>query len=195
MERFHGCSLEECGQWWLKDVSSSCEKLKGNLENPIGLVKVPLGVCGPLLFDGEHVKGYILCPFASTEGALVASISRGATALTRSGGVYTKVLEQTQIRSPLFRLRSIQEVDLLTKWVSNKLEEMRSMVSALSISPHREISHLPHKFPQIHTQIRIDFCKADKITKVCTETLDPLLVTLLHTCNYYYSNSPVFAMC
>lgn len=132
VERFHSCSLEECGHWWSnvgKDDSCSCENLKGNLENPIGLAKIPLGVCGPLLFIGEHVKGYSLCPFATTEGALVASITRGATALTRSGGVYTKVLEQTQIRSPSFRLRSIQEVDLLTKWISKKFEEMKSMVS------------------------------------------------------------------
>lgn len=129
MERFHSCSLEECGQWWSNVGKNDCENLKGNLENPIGLVKVPLGVCGPLLFAGEHVKGYYLCPFATTEGALVASISRGATALTRSGGVYAKVLKQTQLRSPLFRLRSIQEVDLLTKWISNKFEEMKSMVS------------------------------------------------------------------
>jgi hydroxymethylglutaryl-CoA reductase len=56
LERFGGCSLEHCGQWWLSEGSSdacSCIKLKGNIENAIGLAKVPLGVCGPLLFTGD----------------------------------------------------------------------------------------------------------------------------------------------
>lgn len=134
-ERFAGCSLEQCGQWWLKEGSNdscSCTKLKGNIENAIGLTKVPLAVCGPLLFNGEHVKGYCLCPLATTEGALVASVTRGATALTRSGGVYAKVLENTQIRSPYFRLRSMQEVDILAKWIASNFETAKNRVSLLS---------------------------------------------------------------
>lgn len=131
-EKFAGSSLEQCGQWWLREGTNdsySCTKLKGNLENVIGLAKVPLGVCGPLLFNGEDIKGYYLCPFATTEGALVASVTRGATALTRSGGVYAKVLESTQIRSPYFRLRSMHEVDLLTTWIASNSESIKNRVS------------------------------------------------------------------
>lgn len=132
-EQFAHCSLEQCGQWWLKEGSKdscSCTKLKGNVENVIGLAKVPLAICGPLLFNGEHINGYRLCPFATTEGALVASITRGATALTRSGGVYAKVSEKTQIRSPYFRLRSLQEVDYLIKWIDIHFETLKNMVSS-----------------------------------------------------------------
>ena len=130
-EKFGSCSLKHCGQWWLnegEDDSCSCIKLKGNIENPIGLAKVPLAICGPLLFRGENIKGYCLCPFATTEGALVASITRGACAITRSGGVYTKVLEQTQVRSPYFRLRLISEVDLFVKWTTDHLEHIKERV-------------------------------------------------------------------
>ena len=43
-----------------------------------------MGVIGPLLIKGDHVLNeHILCPFATTEGALVASSTRGATAMTR----------------------------------------------------------------------------------------------------------------
>lgn len=142
VEKFSSCSLEHCGQWWLNEGSndsSSCTKLKGNIENPIGLAKVPLAVCGPLLFRGENINGYCLCPFATTEGALVASITRGATALTRSGGVHVKVLEQTQIRSPYFRLRSIAEVDAFAKWTTSHFEHIKDRVSLhtcmLTLSP------------------------------------------------------------
>ncbi len=131
-EKFSSCSLKHCGQWWPNegnDDSCSCSKLKGNIENPIGLAKVPLAVCGPLLFTGGLINGYCLCPFATTEGALVASITRGATALTRSGGVRARVLEQTQVRSPYFRLRSILEVDMFVKWTTNNFEHIKERVS------------------------------------------------------------------
>lgn len=135
-EKLSGCSLEQCGQWWQDEGSSdscSCMKLKGNIENAVGLAKIPLGLCGPLLFRGEDIKGYCLCPLATTEGALVASVTRGATALTRSGGVYAMVLENTQIRSPYFRLRSMQEVDLLAKWITGNLGDIKSRVSLLLV--------------------------------------------------------------
>jgi hydroxymethylglutaryl-CoA reductase len=43
---------------------------------------------GPLLFQGEHTQGYVVAPMATTEGALVASVIRGATALNHAGGVH-----------------------------------------------------------------------------------------------------------
>lgn len=43
-----------------------------------------MGVAGPLLIKGDYVQEeQIVCPFATTEGALVASASRGAVAITR----------------------------------------------------------------------------------------------------------------
>lgn len=132
VEKFADCSLEQCGQWWLNEGSSdscSCAGLRGNIENPIGLAKVPLAVCGPLLIKGQHVDGLTLCPLASTEGALVASITRGATALTRAGGVRVRVLEQVQIRSPCFIFHSIDEVDLFARWLDSNFSTAQQRVS------------------------------------------------------------------
>ena len=132
-EKFGNCSLKQCGQWWLNEGthdSYSCQKLKGNIENSIGLAKVPLGLCGPLLIRGDHVQGYCLCPVATSEGAVVASITRGATALTQSGGVHVRVLEQTQIRSPYFVLRNSVEVDIFLKWIAKNFEVLQQRVSA-----------------------------------------------------------------
>ena len=135
-ERFSSSSLEHCGQWWSNegsDDSCSCLNLKGNIENPIGLAKIPLAICGPLLINGEHTKGYYLCPFATTEGALVASITRGATALTRSGGVYVKVFKQNQIRSPYFRFRNLMEVGIFMKWMTNNFDHIKEKVSRVCL--------------------------------------------------------------
>src|SRR5262245_38102542 len=64
--------------------------LTGNVENFVGSVEVPVGLAGPLLFAGDAARGSLVAPLATTEGALVASVSRGARALTLAGGVTTK---------------------------------------------------------------------------------------------------------
>jgi hydroxymethylglutaryl-CoA reductase (NADPH) len=61
------------------------EAMRGNIENPIGSVQMPLGVAGPLLVDGEHARGTFYVPMATTEGALVRSYERGMVMLTRAG--------------------------------------------------------------------------------------------------------------
>ncbi len=49
-------------------------------ENVIGYVGLPVGIVGPLIVDGEPI--YV--PLATTEGCLVASVNRGASAIRRS---------------------------------------------------------------------------------------------------------------
>lgn len=131
VEEFASCSLAHTGQWWSNEGSDdtcSCLNLKGNIESPIGLAKVPIGIAGPLLVKGDHVNGYVLCPFATTEGALVASASRGATALTRSGGTTVKIIEKAMYRCPAFKLRSMGEVDTFLKWISDNHQPIANQV-------------------------------------------------------------------
>ena len=54
-------------------------------ENLIGATAFPLGVAGPLLINN---KDHFI-PLATTEGALVASVSRGCKAINLSGGAKT----------------------------------------------------------------------------------------------------------
>ena len=70
----------------LEDTRLDAERLSSNIENMIGAVEVPVGIAGPLLFRGQEARGMIYAPMATTEGALVASVTRGATAITRAGG-------------------------------------------------------------------------------------------------------------
>lgn len=162
VENFASCSLEQCGQWWInegRDSSCSCTSMKGNIENPIGLAKMPLAVCGPLLFEGETVKGYYLCPFATTEGALVASVTRGATAVSQSGGVYAKVLEQTQIRSPYFRLCSIKDVDVFSSWIFNNFSQLKDRVSFHMYN----VGQLANRILYAYTVTTQKLCSSDNI--------------------------------
>lgn len=69
-----GLKLNAEERWWDED-------LKGIIENPIGFVKVPLAIAGPLKIQGDYAKGEFLIPFCTLEGSL--SISLG-TAITHN---------------------------------------------------------------------------------------------------------------
>ena len=60
-----------------KDYSNYQTATKSCCENVIGYVPVPLGLAGPLLVNGRVYN----VPIATTEGALVASLSRGCRAV------------------------------------------------------------------------------------------------------------------
>jgi hydroxymethylglutaryl-CoA reductase len=102
------------------------------LENVIGLAKVPVGVAGPLLIHGEDVNGYELLPMATTEGALIASATRGATALTRSGGVWAVSQQQKISRAPVFYLRTGREATVLLDWLESNQTRLQSQIEEYS---------------------------------------------------------------
>jgi len=75
--------------------------LSGNVENPIGVTQMPLGLAGPLRINGEHAQGDFYIPMATTEGTLVASYSRGMRILSAVGGVKTTIIERYMQRAPI----------------------------------------------------------------------------------------------
>jgi NADP-dependent 3-hydroxy-3-methylglutaryl-CoA reductase len=107
-------------------------RLAGNVENAIGAVEVPVGVAGPLLFRGRAARGVLYAPFATTEGALVASASRGATAVTAAGGVRTRVLAQRMTRAPVFEFGGVGEAARFAEWVAAQLPALRARVREVS---------------------------------------------------------------
>ncbi|MDX7990744.1 hydroxymethylglutaryl-CoA reductase [Xenorhabdus littoralis] len=62
--------------------------LIGTIENYVGMVGIPIGLAGPLHIEGSYAKGDFIVPLATTEGALVASFSRGMQVLTEAGGCH-----------------------------------------------------------------------------------------------------------
>jgi len=71
--------------------STASEQMRGNIENPVGAVQVPVGIAGPLAIRGNYANGIFYVPLATTEGALVRSYERGMVTLTRAGGVTTRL--------------------------------------------------------------------------------------------------------
>ena len=101
----------------LDTTGLDARELTGNLENFAGSVEVPVGLAGPLLFIGGAVRGSVVAPLATTEGALVASASRGARAITAGGGVTTRVLSRRMSRAPAFEFADIAAAGRFTGWL------------------------------------------------------------------------------
>ena len=99
-----------------------------NIENPIGAVQVPVGVVGPLLVKGEYAKGEYYVPLATTEGALIASVSRGVKALTESGGVTVRVISNGMTRAPVLRFDSVLDAVRFVEWLDSNWEKLRETV-------------------------------------------------------------------
>jgi NADP-dependent 3-hydroxy-3-methylglutaryl-CoA reductase len=116
----------------LEETRLIADRLNGNIENAIGAVEVPVGVAGPLLMLGEAARGVVYAPFATTEGALVASASRGATALTRAGGVVTRVLRQRMTRAPVFEFTSESEARAFAEWLPRQIAMLREYCGHVS---------------------------------------------------------------
>ena len=97
------------------------QKIHGQCcENVIGYVQIPLGVAGPILVNG---KEYYL-PLATTEGALVASTSRGAKAIVESGGCVTEICRDGMTRAPVFVCKSAKEAREIQTFCENQFDEI-----------------------------------------------------------------------
>jgi hydroxymethylglutaryl-CoA reductase (NADPH) len=107
-------------------------RLAGNIENFVAGVEVPVGLAGPLEFHGAHATGSIVAPLATTEGALVASASRGARAITLSGGVTTRMLSQRMVRAPAWEFDDIAAAARFVAWVHQQRDLISAQVGRVS---------------------------------------------------------------
>ena len=98
-------------------VLAEAETYSGNVENMIGMLRMPIGVTGPLRVNGFHAKGDYVVPLATTEAALVASYARGADVITRSGGATAALLSEGVVRSPAFVFADLVQAGSFVAWV------------------------------------------------------------------------------
>ncbi|KPV71559.1 uncharacterized protein RHOBADRAFT_40375 [Rhodotorula graminis WP1] len=85
-------------------------------ENVVGYMPLPVGIAGPLRIDGAVLP----IPMATTEGALVASTSRGCKALNVSGGVTTVVVQDAMTRGPALTFPSVIMCAAAKRWVDSE---------------------------------------------------------------------------
>ena len=77
------------------------EAARGKVENLVGYAQVPVGIAGPLLVDTHLGPRWVYVPMATTEGAMVASYSRGMKLLSAAGGARARVVREGLTQHPV----------------------------------------------------------------------------------------------
>ena len=93
-----------------------------NIENFVGAIHIPLGIVGPLKVNGEFSKGEFYVPLATTEGALLATVNRGCSIATKSGGVTVRITKNGMTRAPVFKCKDLDHSIKTVKWVEENFK-------------------------------------------------------------------------
>lgn len=133
--------------------------VKRNCENMIGTVQVPVGVAGPVLVDGEYANGSYYLPLATTEGALVASVNRGCSAITQAGGAQVRILHDGMTRAPVFAADNVVHARHVADWVAIHHDELR--VAAESTTSHGRMTGVTTYIAGTSVFVRIEFDTKD----------------------------------
>jgi len=177
-----------------------------NIENLIGSTQIPLGVAGPIRIHPQPViasersersnlslvkiptvrqggprndkKGsdyYI--PLATTEGALVASVSRGCKAVTESGGVTVYVENVGMTRGPVFKLKNLGESMKTKIWIENNFRSLAK--TAESTSSHLKLLKADYRVLGRNLFVRFYFDTSDamgmNMATIATEVMANLI--------------------
>jgi len=108
------------------------QQAQGNVEQFIGAAQVPMGLCGPLLIQGEHAQGEFYIPLATSEGTLVASYNRGVKVLNLSGGATCTVVQDCMQRAPVFTFENARDARDFANWVEEHRAQIASRAEATS---------------------------------------------------------------
>lgn len=139
VEEYSGVKLENIGR-----NSIPPEAASHNCENMIGSTQIPLGYAGPVTVEGEYAFGEFLVPLATTEGALIASISRGMSVINASGGSRTRVFGDYMTRAPVLRVRDLEHACQCIQWIDAHEDEIKA--AAASTTSHGKLVRI-EKFP------------------------------------------------
>lgn len=132
---------------------------QGNIENFIGLMRMPVGLAGPLRVNGLSAKGDYRIPLATTEAALVASYHRGCRVITAAGGCSAMVLYESLSRAPAFVFESVSEAGQFVVWAISRFEEFQQ--AAAATTSHGKLVDVGCTVEGNHVYLNFEFTTGD----------------------------------
>jgi hydroxymethylglutaryl-CoA reductase (NADPH) len=155
IEQETGTTLDNVGTFSI-DID---RVVKRNCENMIGTVQVPVGVAGPIRINGGHAQGSYWLPLATTEGALVASVNRGCSAITKAGGADARILHDGMTRAPVFATDSVVHAVQVCDWVTVHRDVLKA--TAESTTSHGKLSDIVTFVAGTSVFVRLEFDTKD----------------------------------
>jgi hydroxymethylglutaryl-CoA reductase (NADPH) len=143
----------------LGDGSADLSGYQGNIENAIGLLKIPIGIAGPLRVNGLSAKGDFPIPLATTEAALVASYHRGCRAITAAGGCSAMVLYESVSRAPAFVFKTSADACRFVMWAVGNFENFQKI--AASTTAHGRLIDLGCTVEGNHVYANFEYTTGD----------------------------------
>jgi hydroxymethylglutaryl-CoA reductase (NADPH) len=135
------------------------ERYGRNIENFIGIARVPIGLAGPLRVNGAHASGDFYVPLATTEAALVASYSRGAQLITEAGGCAAVVVNEGVTRAPGFAFETIGDASVFVAWAAHNFESLREAASATT--QHGRLIDMQLAVEGNHVHVLLEYLTGD----------------------------------
>jgi hydroxymethylglutaryl-CoA reductase (NADPH) len=155
----------------LGTTSYSNKEVQGNIESYLGTIEIPVGLAGPIKMIHEDGRlEDIYAPVATNEGALVASMTRGAYAIGLSGGFDSKVIKQRMSRCPMFCFANMRSASYFSDWIAQNFTNIKNETKKYS-----NHANLVEVVPQIfgkNIHLRFEFETGDasgqNMTTTCT---------------------------
>jgi hydroxymethylglutaryl-CoA reductase (NADPH) len=155
IEQETGTTLENIGIFSI-DID---RVVKRNCENMIGTVQVPVGVAGTIRINGTFAQGNYWLPLATTEGAVVASVNRGCSAISKAGGADVRILHDGMTRAPVFATDSVTHAVAVCDWVADHQDELRTV--AESTTSHGKLNGMVTFVAGTSVFVRLEFDTKD----------------------------------
>lgn len=130
-----------------------------NIENFIGVARLPVGLAGPLRVNGAHAMGDYYVPLATTEAALVASYSRGAQLITEAGGCAAVVMNEGVTRAPGFAFETIGDASVFVAWATASFEALKT--AAATTTRHGSLIDMQLAVEGNHVHMLLEFLTGD----------------------------------
>ena len=144
-------------------------------ENVIGYIPVPLGLAGPILLNNQE---YYL-PMATTEGTLVASTSRGASAISQSGGCNAIIINDGITRAPVITCQHAQEALTINKFCKQNFHQIKAAFE--SGSQYAKLTNIKSTIVGRHIYLRFKCTSGDamgmNMIGKCTEFSLQIILT------------------
>ncbi len=132
---------------------------QGNIENFIGLLRMPVGLAGPLRVNGLAAHGDYRIPLATTEAALVASYHRGCRVITAAGGCSAMVLYESLSRAPAFVFETTSEACRFVVWAMSRFDDFRN--AAAATTSHGQLVDVGSTVEGNHVYLNFEFTTGD----------------------------------
>jgi len=141
--------------------SVPASKARGKVENFVGHAQVPIGVAGPLVFESDEGPVEVYVPMATTEGAMVASYSRGMRLAASGAGIRTCVLHDGLSQHPMLVFADAAGACAAARVCEAALDDCRAITK--SVTTHGALGSIATQVIGRRLILRFVFATGDAI--------------------------------